>query len=299
MKRPLKIAVIILAGLGLALFARGLIEPYMLDQERYVVPIGQLPAEWAGETIAVAGDFQIGMWLDNRNTVQDAVEAIIAANPTAALLLGDFVYHAADARGNEIQEVVRLITPLAEAGIPTYAVLGNHDYGLAKLGVPEKEGLAAAVEAALEEAGIPVLQNESMTLAHPSGGVPLFIVGVGSHYAQNDFPETALAGVPSTAPRVVMMHNPDSFARVPAGGGPLAAAGHTHGGQIRIPFTPEWSLLALLRRGDEVHADGWVESSYGAPGNRLYVNRGIGMSLLPLRIFARPEVTLFQLERAE
>ena len=108
-----------------------------------------------------------------------------------------------------------MITPLVEADIPTYAVLGNHDYGLANPRIPEKEGPAAAVEAAVEAAGIPVLQNESMALAHPSGGVPLFIVGIGSHYAQNDFPETALAGVPPEAPRVVMMRNPDSIAACP------------------------------------------------------------------------------------
>jgi hypothetical protein len=88
------------------------------------------------------------------------------------------------------------------------------------------------------------------------------------------------------------MHNPETFAAIPDVGA-IALAGHTHGGQIRIPFTPEWTLLTYVA-GDRVHADGWIED-YGEPSNRLYVNRGIGFSLLPLRINCPPEITLFTL----
>lgn len=90
-----------------------------------------------------------------------------------------------------------------------------------------------------------------------------------------------------------MMHNPDTFGRLPPSSAPLAVAGHTHGGQIRIPFTPEWSWITF-KSEDEVHADGWIDD-YGAPGNRLYVNRGIGFSVVPIRINAPPEITMFTL----
>ena len=89
------------------------------------------------------------------------------------------------------------------------------------------------------------------------------------------------------------MHNPDVFAELPAGTAPLALAGHTHGGQVRLPFMPSWSWFALVTQ-DAVHTDGWIDD-YGAPGNRLYVNRGIGMSGLPVRN-CRPEVTLITLQ---
>jgi hypothetical protein len=68
---------------------------------------------------------------------------------------------------------------------------------------------------------------------------------------------------------VVFMHNPNSFSQIPAHAAPLAVAAHTHGGQIRIPFTPEWSWLAFFR-SDEVHADGWIDAGFDQPGNRLY-----------------------------
>ena len=92
------------------------------------------------------------------------------------------------------------------------------------------------------------------------------------------------------------MHNPDTFATVPTGAAPLAVAGHTHGGQLRIPFTPQWTWLTYLAE-DRIHADGWIED-YGRAGNRLYVNRGIGFSQLPLRINCPPEITFFTLTRA-
>lgn len=299
MKKTLKIIGSVALLLLLLLLVWGLIEPYVLDQERYAVPMPGLPTEWQGETVAVIGDLQIGMWLANEGTVAEAVRAIIAEDPAAALLIGDFVYHTADPEGQEVQNAVDLVAPLVEAGIPTYAVLGNHDYSLLNEGGQKREELAERVAAALEAAGIPVLQNEALPLAHSGDGPPLYIVGVGSHYANNDLPEMALSSVPAQAPRVVMMHHPDSFEQVPASTAPLAVAGHTHGGQFSIPFTPQWSLLALVQHGDEVHAGGWIEASYGAAGNRLYVNRGIGMSLLPLRILTQPELTFFRLDQAQ
>jgi predicted MPP superfamily phosphohydrolase len=68
---------------------------------------------------------------------------------------------------------------------------------------------------------------------------------------------------------------------------------HTHGGQMRVPFTPDWSWTRLIT-SERVPADGWAEG-YGARGNQLYVNRGIGFSLIPVRVNCRPELTVFTL----
>lgn len=89
------------------------------------------------------------------------------------------------------------------------------------------------------------------------------------------------------------MHEPDTFPVIPAGAAPLAFAGHTHGGQVRIPFTDDWSWMSLLV-DKEIHGEGWIDG-HGQPGNRLYVNRGIGFSNLPIRINCQPELTVFTL----
>ena len=90
-----------------------------------------------------------------------------------------------------------------------------------------------------------------------------------------------------------MMHNPNSIEALPPSSMPLAVTGHTHGAQIRIPFTPSESWLKIVKP-DEVGVDGWIEG-LGQQGNRVYVNRGIGFSAVPVRINCPPEVTLITL----
>ena len=120
-------------------------------------------------------------------------------------------------------------------------------------------------------------------------------MGIGSRYAGQARATAALAQVPAAAPRIIFLHNPDTFSEFPANTAPLVLAGHTHGGQIRLPFTANWSWMSLAS-DETVHADGWIDG-YGQPGNRLYVNRGIGFSSFPVRINCRPELTLFTLQR--
>ncbi|MGB7439583.1 MAG: metallophosphoesterase [Coleofasciculaceae cyanobacterium] len=272
-----------------------LVEPYIIDLEEEVATIPNLPKAWEGKQVGLLSDFQLGMWLDNTNTVQRSVDLLKEKSPALVLISGDFIYHAFKGNEEEIAKVVDLVRPLPEAGIPTYAVLGNHDYGMISLDTPPKEDLATRLETALEAAGINVLRNEAVKLSLPenSANNPAFyLVGIGSHLAKLDKPQAAVAEVPADQARIVMMHNPKSFLALPAQTAAVAVAGHTHGGQIRIPFTPQWSWLTVSK--DMKHVDGWSDD-YGAEGNRLYVNRGIGFSDVPIRFNCPPEVTLFTL----
>ncbi|MFW6096765.1 MAG: metallophosphoesterase [Chloroflexota bacterium] len=294
LKQVLKYAAIAFLFLLVVMLTWGLLEPYTLDRREYTAVIPGLPQSWQGQRIAVVGDFQIGMWMDNDQTVRRAVRAIVREQPAATLIVGDFVYQAVHSDGDEIATVSALLRPLRESGIPTFAILGNHDYGLSSRTAAPHHDLAATVERALEEEGVRTLINEAAPL-ELEDGEPLYIVGLGSYYAGNDNPQQALAGVPSSAARIVMMHHPDTFAKLGPQTAPLAVAGHTHGGQLRLPSLPDWSYLSFTRE-DEVHVDGWIEDGYGEAGNALYINRGIGMSLLPIRINAPPELTFFTLQ---
>lgn len=283
------------------LVAWGLVEPRVVeDVEVQPGPVVGLPAAWEGRRIAVIGDLQIGMWLDNPGTARDLVGRIVRERPAAVLLAGDFVLHATrelDAALDTVQEILR---PLTAADLPTFAVLGNHDWGMPFQDADRDPEQAEAVRRGLEAIGIRVLENEAVALESPesSSGDRLWIVGIGAEYPGLDDPQEALDPVPDGEPRVVFFHNPDTFPKIPAGAAPLAVAGHTHGGQIRIAGFPQWGWKAIFAE-DEVHTDGWIAAPYGAPGNRLYVNRGIGFSLVPLRINCPPELTLFVLEDAE
>lgn len=247
------------------------------------------------------GDWQVGMWLDNTLTINRIVDQLVEERPDLVLIIGDFIYHPMKSPSQELNKVSDAVRPLAQSGIPTYAVLGNHDYGMSSKKANPNQQLAAKVKATLEGVGVEVFQNEAIALSPSESSnsvtaTPLYLVGIGANWPNNDKPEVALSKVPSGAPRFVMMHNPDSFDQMPPSTAPVAVAGHTHGGQISLPFTPEWSWLTFSKQ-DKVHTDGWIDG-YGKPGNRLYVNRGVGFSMIPIRINAPPEVTLFTLRRA-
>jgi hypothetical protein len=239
-------------------------------------------------------DFQVGMWFDNPGMVEKTVEEIFEAEAELVLIAGDFVYHPDSAI---VRDVVSLIRPLVEADLPVLAVLGNHDYSLASDTDEPRLDMARYLEAELEAAGVQVLENEVVPVTLSSGEAPLHVVGLGSVWADRSRPEVALADLPGDVARVVLIHNPIAFRDLPPETAPLTTAGHTHGGQIRLPLTPSEAWLDIARPR-EVVADGWAADSIGATGNRLYVNRGIGFSVVPMRIRCRPELTLFTLQRA-
>jgi predicted MPP superfamily phosphohydrolase len=270
------------------------IEPRILNTENETAEIPNLPPSWEGKQIAQLSDFQIGLWGDNRGTARRAVAEIIEAKPAVALISGDFLYHPGSNIKPEIETAVGIVRPLVEAGIPTYAVLGNHDYGMSSKTAQPKTEEAERLETALEAAGIEVLENEAVEMQLPDSNEPLYLVGVGSLWAKRDNVDEALSNVPDNSPRIAMMHNPDTFEQFPANTAPLAVAGHTHGGQVRIPASPQWSWLRFTQK-DKVYADGWARG-YGEPSNQLYVNVGIGMSFAPIRLFCPPELTFFTLE---
>lgn len=298
MRRMLKrIALIGTVILVLLIVYGTFVEPFWLDIENHEASIPGLPSEWDGQRVGVIGDFQVGMWMDNQSTIRRAVDDFVREKPAAVLIPGDFIYHGKDdGRANALSAAI-LLEPLRDAGIPTFAVLGNHDYGVVGSDAAVNEERAKQVAEALEAVGVRLLRNEAVTLDSVAGGTPLHLVGIDSHAADKARPETALAGLPAGAPRIIMHHHPDTFEKLPANSAPLAVAGHTHGGQIAFPFLPQRTWLTYRQSG-EVHADGWISDSYGAEGNRLYVNRGIGFSRVPIRIGSRPEVTYFTLRTA-
>lgn len=220
------------------------IEPRLIEVEEETAAIPDLPAEWEGRRMALIADLQVEMWLNNTDTLRRITTRLVEERPAAVLIAGDFVYEATDDEPddldredflefkNEVAEVVGIVRPLTDARIPVLAVLGNHDYGMMAPQHRKNDRLAGHLRAALEAAGVRVLDAAAVPLAAPAGereprggiagarssvtGAPLYFVGVGSRFAGADRPEVALAQVPNGAARVVMMHNPDSFLLSPS-----------------------------------------------------------------------------------
>jgi predicted MPP superfamily phosphohydrolase len=255
------------AGMGYACF----IEPDWIEIERIMIRIPRLPKAFDGFTIVQMGDFHIGP--DNGpKRIRAAVDAALKLEAQWFVLTGDFV---TTLSGNEpdilVQELSRLSAP---GGV--YAVLGNHDWWTD----------ARTVADALDRAGIAVLRNASAAVRR--GEEVLFLAGVDDVWEHKADLERALAGVPDDGAAVLLAHEPDYADTVAADGRVvLQLSGHSHGGQVRLPFnepyvTPLWARKYRI-------------GLYPVGNMQLYVNRGIGMVRPAVRFNCRPEITFLTL----
>lgn len=215
------------------------IEPRLILDERTLdVTLPRLPRALDGMRVAVVADVQIGMWLANRAMVRRIVARTIALQPDVVLVAGDFIYDWSEddspeiddddlaedvrERADDIRDVASMFSPLAKAGLPVFAVLGNHDYGMMWPTSRPLPHVAEALGKALSGVGITVLRNQSQPVGPMGTTTPhlLYVVGVAAHAAHRDDVAAALASVPADAPRIAVMHHPDSFAAFPAGTAP-------------------------------------------------------------------------------
>jgi predicted MPP superfamily phosphohydrolase len=135
----------------------------------------------------------------------------------------------------------------------------------------------------LPAARVRLLINENARL---EDGV--WIVGVDDPATANDDLPGAVNAVPTAATRLLLAHSPDIVPELKIARFDLVLCGHTHGGQVDLPFLNG----AWLKDGP---TRDYVHGFYSANGSRMYVNRGIGTTTLPVRVACRPELTVFTL----
>lgn len=291
---------------GAGVLGRGeFVDPWSLRTSSYTVPIRGLPRTLEGLRLAQLSDTHLGPRIP-ASFIRASVEAALNLEPDLFILTGDYIHNGR----TFIQPSARLFEPLVATGKPVLGVLGNHDwYG---------DGVEMSRE--LEAVGVVMLDNSRTYLGgrgqRPSREIPsseaLCIAGLGDLLTDWVDPVRALRGVPEGMPRLVLTHNPDTAEVVtgrmrwrprnqwsrgflPYGGdGPridLMICGHTHGGQVRLPFigTP----LIPCATGQK-YAAGLVQG----PGFPVVISRGIGMSILPIRWGVPPEVVMITLRRA-
>ena len=161
------------------------------------------------------------------------------------------------------------------APLGVYAVLGNHDWWF--------DG--QRVRRALEANGIKVLENEVAKL--DTRGTSFWIVGLADLWTRPQSVSETIAQVPVGAPLLALTHNPDIFPQLPQDVA-LLLAGHTHGGQVQLPFVG--TVVSVSRYGDRYLSGHIVEN-----GRHLFVTTGIGTSIYPVRFGVPPEIVLLTL----
>lgn len=163
----------------------------------------------------------------------------------------------------------------------TFAVLGNHDHRNQKF----REFLSL-----FEKSGIELLNNDSKKIFIDGGY--FYLIGVDDPHLGYDNIEKAMEGVESEKLKILLAHSPEIFRKVKGKDINFVLTGHTHGGLVNLPFITDF-ILPL--RYDKKYKRGLFQEQ----GTYLYVNRGIGTTILPIRFNSFPEITLFRFKKTK
>jgi predicted MPP superfamily phosphohydrolase len=238
------------------------------------IPVPGLPRALDGVRLLLITDIHTGPFV-NQRSLQRTFARLMGLRPDAILLGGDHTTsHLADFLS------CRDAFASLRAPMGVFGVLGNHDHYTED---PQR------LEFLMEGAGIRMLQNRAVALER--GGAQLILAGIDDMNAGDPDLDAALGQAEalrdgSTAPILLLSHNPDVFFQAARRGVALMLSGHTHGGQIRLPGLP------VLVRMSRYHLD---QGRYTAHGAELVVSRGLGASGIPLRLGCSPEVGLLRL----
>jgi uncharacterized protein len=260
---------------GLALYA-GEISRHELEVVDLTIHLPRLPDPFAGIKIVQISDFHFEEFTEAA-FLERVVQRVNEAAADLVVLTGDFVSTRPLPRHLSVRLAYHCAELLSRIACPLrYAVLGNHD---ALVGAP-------AVIDALRVHGIPVLANSFVPLERD--GRRLWLAGIRDVLQQRPDLHAALPSESKSEPVILLAHEPD-FADYAVGRQvDLVLSGHTHGGQVLIPFMPPLLLPEMGKR--------YVHGHFRlGDGMQLYVNRGIGAVTLPFRFRCPPEITLITL----
>lgn len=200
--------------------------------------------------------------------LKELTDRIASLTADIVVLTGDLI-----TRGWSEDAVDLLLSSLPQTRLGTYAVMGNWEYWG---GVTAEQW-----ERLIAPHGVRLLQDQAVDLG------PLQLVGTDDYLAGKPDLDKSFVEINPERPTVVLTHSPGLFPQLCRPGVRLVLSGHTHGGQIRLPLMG----ALFLPRGSGAYPYGWYEHG----GTWLYVSRGIGWSVAPLRLGAIPEVSLIQL----
>lgn len=270
------------AGVAYALVA----EPRWFGVSHHIVRVPDLPPELDGVRAVQLTDIHHGPWL-SIDHVRSVIQTTNELDADLVLLTGDYVSESKVYVAPVVAEFAAL-----RPKIGTLAIMGNHDWW--------EGGRHGVVQREFKQAGIPLIDNDRRILtldrklvARAASG--LCIAGVGDLWTHHQDYKRALGGLPGDMPRVLLSHNPDvaeepELARCGCRVD-VQLSGHTHGGQI---WVPGMGTPVVPSKYGQKYAQGWVDG----PVSRVFVCRGVGMSVLPLRCGVRPEIAVLEFRTA-
>lgn len=269
-------------GAGAAMLAgdAALIEPNFPRVVRKTIALKRWPTQLEGFSIALLSDFHYDP-VFSIHPIKASIEMVNKLRPDLIALTGDFVsvpYLGDPAKGAAAAEPCAQLLRKMQAPHGLWAVMGNHDAFTD----------ADQVTATLRAEGIQVLANQSAPIE--SNGARFWLSGVEDVLGQTADLDATLHDVPADEATVLLVHEPDYADRVARHPVDLQLSGHSHGGQLRVPFLGPLYLPDLARK--------YIWGLYQIGGLMLYTNPGLGTVEVPVRFNCPPEITLITLRRS-
>lgn len=250
------------------------IEPERVQITHHTLTLPNLPRAFNGYRIVQISDIHFDDWMTRRR-LEDDIDRIHQQNPDLVVITGDFVTYNARHSAQELVAAFRhLHAPDGVLAIP-----GNHDYW--------QPGGIQEIRQMMQTCNMIDLSNRCHTIRR--GDDALYIAGVDDVIAQKSRLDQVLALLPDEGCTILLAHEPD-FADIsaPTGRFDLQLSGHTHGGQVRMPLH---GPLTGPTYGKRYREGLWLFDG----GMQLYVNRGLGMTMLPIRLNCPPEIAVLTL----
>lgn len=267
MRRTLILLVITALTLGLLLWGNK-----ALQTSTYTVTSDHLPQEFEGYTIAQVSDLHNAEFGHSNQRLLDRLREV---NPNIIVLTGDLI----DSHKTDTALALNFARQ-ATAIAPTYYITGNHEAWLGEGLDPFLTQLAAT--------GVTILRDQATELHHR--GASITLAGLDDPDAATQ--ATAQRLQPLVNPQnydILLAHRPEDIQTYASAGADLVLSGHAHGGQIRLPF-----LGGLIAPG-QGFLPAYDAGTYQEGQTTLVVSRGLGNSLVPLRINNRPELVVLTL----
>ena len=261
--------VLVVAGM---VFWGFLIEPGRLVVREQTIQIDNWPHELDGLRIAVLADIHADDWFVDDKKLRTIVERTNQLQPELIVILGDYMSSDGHVTRRVEPEHFAAILKDLHAPLGVYSVLGNHDWWYSGI----------LVRRSLEKNGIQVLENE--VIHFDARGTQLWLVGLADLWTRRQAVADTVAMVPEGKPFIALTHNPDIFPDLPQRV-PLLLAGHTHGGQVRLPI-----IGSVVESSD--FGDRYVLGHVFENHHHLFVTTGIGTSIMPVRFGVPPEIVL-------
>lgn len=257
-----------------------LLIPFVIYQNKHIVTTEYIYSspkadpDLDGFTIVQISDLHNATFGNGNKTLIDKVKAL---SPDIVVITGDLNYSS----HTNISSALQVINAISKE-IPVYYVTGNHEYYI------DTESRSELIKSVIE-AGAILLNNEGVQISKGKGS--FLLAGLDDNNLSDDTLAGLLNGNDEMS--VVLAHEPQNIKNYAQSGADLVLSGHAHGGQIRLPF------IGAVIAPDQGFFPKYTSGVHTLDNTQMIISRGLGSSVIPIRLFNYPEIVCVKIKTAE